>query len=111
MSVNAIGIEARGKCSALIRPRLPEIARTPLSTEDWVKVKMKTPVTRNGDEVVDAPAGADQQAEDQVVDRRVEQRGHDLPELAEPGLACTAPRYVALANSLMKCRRPHSCRV
>ncbi len=45
---NEIGSEARGKCSARTRPRLPEIARTPAMTELCVKVNTKTPVTRNG---------------------------------------------------------------
>ena len=48
---------------------------------------MKTPVTRNGMKFGDAAPGVQQQAEDQVVDRRVQQRRHDLPELAELGLA------------------------
>ena len=46
--MNEIGSEARGKCSARTSPRLPEIARTPAITELCVKVKTKTPVTRNG---------------------------------------------------------------
>ncbi len=47
-SANEIGSDARGKCSARTSPRLPEIARTPTSTELCVKVNTNTPVTRNG---------------------------------------------------------------
>ena len=43
-----MGSEARGKCRARTRPRLPEIARTPAMIELWVKVNTNTPVTRNG---------------------------------------------------------------
>ena len=53
----------------------------------WVKLKTKTPVTRNGQIVRHAAADAgDDDAEDQEVDARVEQRGQNLPELAELGL-------------------------
>ncbi|GGP58841.1 hypothetical protein GCM10010247_34500 [Streptomyces calvus] len=47
-SAKETGSEARGKCSARTRPRLPEMARTPASTELCVKVNTNTPVTRNG---------------------------------------------------------------
>lgn len=47
-SEKEIGSEARGKCRARTRPRLPEMERTPDMTELWVKVKTKTPVTRKG---------------------------------------------------------------
>lgn len=44
----AIGSEARGKCRARTRPRLPLMARVPVWIELLVNVQMKTPVTRNG---------------------------------------------------------------
>ncbi len=46
--VYAIGSAARGKCRARTRPRLPDTARVPARTVDWVNVKTKMPVHRNG---------------------------------------------------------------
>ena len=47
-SAKETGSEARGKCRARTRPRLPEIARTPAISEFCVNVNRNTPVTRNG---------------------------------------------------------------
>src|SRR5215469_4375236 len=50
------------------------------------EVEDENPGDQEGDVVRYAPAGVQQLAEDQEIDRHVQQRGEHLPQLAEPGL-------------------------
>ncbi len=81
------GSEARGKCSARTRPMLPVIARVP----DHDRVGREGPDEHARDQPRDvvrrAGLVAHQDAEDEVVHRRVQERGHQLPDLAQLRLA------------------------
>ena len=78
---------ARGKCSARIIARFLVIAWTPCIADDDVNRNVKTPIHRYVMKFGTPLLRADDHAEDQVVDRRVGQRGQDLPEPAELRLA------------------------
>lgn len=82
-----IGSEARGKCSARTRPMLPLMARVPHGDRRAGEGPDEDAGDQERHEVRHPVLRLHQDAEDEVVDRRVEQRGHDLPDLAELRLA------------------------
>src|SRR6266567_633672 len=85
ISTYPMGRQARGNGRALISGRLSGMTRDVVMNARG-EVEDEDPGDEEGQEVRHTAAGVQDDAEDQVVDGGVQQRGEHLPQLAQPGL-------------------------